>query len=81
LHLLLSFIVLVFGVVGGHGALGQKQMCCKCVSELCVGFAALLFLRSVGLNFHVGWFWCLLNLRTVAQSMTYNEQGFAQVWN
>jgi len=44
------------------------------------GFAALLLLRSVGLqNFHVSWIWWLSNLRTVAHSMPHNELGFVQV--
>ena len=38
----------VFGVVGGHGALGKNKCAAIVCRLLCVGFAALLFLRSVG---------------------------------
>jgi len=40
--------VSVFGVVGGHGASGKNKCAAIVCRLLCVGFAALLFLRSVG---------------------------------
>jgi len=63
----------------GMGRWGKNKCAANVCRFMCVGFAALLFLRSVGLNFHVGWFWCLLNLRTVAHSMTYNVEQIAEV--
>jgi len=50
-----------------------KNKCAANVCQLVGGFAALLFLRSVGLrNFHVSWFWWLSNLGTVTHSMPHN---------
>jgi len=40
-------------MVGGHRAAGKNKCAAIMCWLLCVGFAALLFLRSVGLSAHV----------------------------
>jgi hypothetical protein len=56
-----------------------KNKCAANVCQLAGGFAALLFLRSVGLKIHVGWFWLLVEVTNCRYSMPHNEQGFAML--
>jgi len=71
--------VSVFGVVGGHGASGKNKCAAIVCRLLCVGFAALLFLRSVGCIIMVI---VLVSVEVMncRHSMTPYGQGFLLCW-